>query len=107
MKRTLCCILQNRLGALDRVLGALTYRGMVPEQMMSSMDSDTGFLQVLLTFECAEDHALDKLVKVLQKQVHVLEAQPVTLSQTTPQTQQANVAPLFTAVTARRRAPHA
>ena len=70
-KQTLCCLLQNRLGALDRVLGALTLRGILPEQWVTQSDSNE--LQVRVTFACNDEHVMALLVKALQKQVYVLQ----------------------------------
>lgn len=75
MKNTICCVLQNRLGALDRVLGALTHRGFLPEEMIVRKDRETNRMRVYLTFDCPEDKILEKLVKFLHKQVYVIEIQ--------------------------------
>ncbi len=82
MKFTLCCLLQNRLGALDRVLGALTYRGFVPDNFYSTFDQKAGCLQVVVTFECQEESTCQKLVKFLEKQVYVLEARAEAMQPT-------------------------
>jgi acetolactate synthase small subunit len=74
MKNTLCCIVQNRLGALDRVLGMLTARGYMPEKFVSSMAGNNR-MQVLMTFECENEKNLEKLIKALYKQVTVIEIQ--------------------------------
>jgi acetolactate synthase small subunit len=79
MKTTLCCLIQNRLGAMDRVLGTLTYRGYIPEEMVSTMDTQSGCIQMMVTFECEEQSHIDKLVKMLNKQVTVLETRQMTL----------------------------
>jgi acetolactate synthase small subunit len=91
MKNTLCCILQNRLGALDRVLEAMTYRGFIPEQFLSSLDTDTNCLHVTLTYVCADSKTIDKLVKFLNKQVYVLHAYSVESASSL----EANVTELF------------
>ncbi len=82
MKNTLCCLMQNRLGALDRVLGALTARGYLPERFMSTL-MENQQLQVVLTFDCESEKALEKLIKVLYKQVYVLEIQLVLTEEAT------------------------
>ena len=69
----LYCALQDRLGALDRLLGALTHRGIVPQQIVSSRSEDARVLEVSLTFHIDDDKALQKLVKSLQKQIYVLD----------------------------------
>lgn len=73
MKNTLCCLMQNRLGALDRLLGTLTHRGFLPESMMSTLDFKNNRIQVVFTFDCGDEKALEKLVKSLHKQVYVIE----------------------------------
>lgn len=72
----LYCLTQNRLGALDRVLGAFTHRGILPQQM-TSVRRDDNLLEILLTFEKQDEKTIEKLVKFLQKQVYVLKAQPL------------------------------
>lgn len=72
-KNTLCCLLQNRLGALDRFLGALTHRGFLPSAFTSRIDQTNHRLQVMVTFDCEDEQTLEKLVKALYKQVYVLE----------------------------------
>lgn len=105
MKSNLCCLLQNRLGALDRVLGALTYRGFVPDQFVSNLDARTGHLQVMVSFECENEKTLEKLMKALEKQVYVLEVQQVTLgTRQEPLPLVAhNITPMFSPAYARRR----
>lgn len=111
MKNTLCCLLQNRIGALERVLEALTYRGFMPEQFMSTLDPKTGCLHVVVTFECEEDKMVEKLIKLLNKQVYVLEIKRVTFGnqEVTPFASPNNIATLFAPsyVTTQRRMPHA
>jgi acetolactate synthase small subunit len=80
MRTTLCCKLQNRIGALDRLLGALTARGFIPERFVSGLDPAGGTMQVVFTFSCPgdkteADKTLEKLIKALYKQVYVLEIQ--------------------------------
>lgn len=92
--RNVYCKLQNRLGALDRVLLALTHRGIIPERMVTEK-SEAGALQVAVTFDCEDARMVEKLVKFLQKQVYVLEAwaEKESAYATAP----AKVAPLFAA----------
>jgi acetolactate synthase small subunit len=73
MKNTLMCLVQDRLGALDRVLGALTHRGLVPEAFSASRDETSDCLQVTVRFECEEEKSVEKLLKFLNNQVYVLE----------------------------------
>jgi acetolactate synthase small subunit len=98
MKNTLCCVVQNRLGALDRVLGALTYRGMLPEQMVTTVDTCNDSIQIVVTFECDEEKTVEKLVKFLNKQVYVLDIKRVFMGrqeQEASMTAPSNVATLY------------
>ncbi len=95
---TVQCLLQNRLGALDRVLAAFTHRGIVPNQILSNKEDDC--LQISVSFECDDPCALEKLLKFLQKQVYVLDATETSKPGLTKVTE------LFTP-TEKRRAPHA
>lgn len=72
---TLQCLVQSRLGGLDRVICAFTHRGIIPAQLFSEKDDSTGVLRVTVSFEGLDARAQEKLVKFLQKQVYVLEAQ--------------------------------
>lgn len=71
---TVYCLVQNRLGALDRVLHAWTHRGIIPQQILSTKDERAGTLQIMVAFDIEDRKALEKLVKCLQKQVYVLDA---------------------------------
>ena len=102
-QRNLYCKLQNRLGALDRVVLALTHRGIVPEQLITRRN-DERTLEVAACFDCESDHEFAKLVKFLQKQVYVLEANSVDVTEAEKESQAARdsdkqdskVAQLFT-----------
>ncbi len=80
MKRKLICTTQNRLGALDRILGTLTHWGFLTEKLESQVESDTGYLTVSVTLECNETSVLKKLMKAIQKQVYVLDVSSENLS---------------------------
>jgi acetolactate synthase small subunit len=72
---TLECIVQNRLGALDRVLGALTHRGILPTRMETFTRGEAGATMCIrVEFDCDDARMVEKLVKFLEKQVYVLEA---------------------------------
>ena len=81
-KRTthLYCLMQNRLGALDRVLAALTHRGLLPQRMVSTLRPDHG-LEILVSFHASDEKMVDKLLKFLQKQVYTLEARTLETHQ--------------------------
>ncbi len=71
--KTIYCKLQNRLGALDRVLAAFTHRGIIPGHMSASHDETERMIEITINFDCADCKVLTKLVKFLQKQVYVIE----------------------------------
>jgi hypothetical protein len=67
------CKMQNRLGALDRVLAAFTHRGIIPGRFASSHDLKNRAVELVVSFDCTDNRVVDKLVKFLQKQVYMLE----------------------------------
>jgi len=73
----LYCLMQNRLGAMDRVLNALTHRGIIPQRMMSAIRHEDGqggkSLEIVVSFHAGDDKIVEKLVKFLQKQVYTLD----------------------------------
>jgi acetolactate synthase small subunit len=73
---TLVCLAQNRLGALDRVLGLLTARGYIAERLVAST-TNAERLQIMLTLTVENEKALEKLVKALYKQIYVIEIQMI------------------------------
>ncbi len=88
----LYCLMQNRLGALDRVLNALTHRGILPQRMTSTLLSERPVtegnedgqarpaLELVVSFHADDEKIVDKLVKFLQKQVYTLEVHYTTLN---------------------------
>ena len=72
--QTITCILQAKIGGLDRVLGAVTHRGWVPTHFESVLCTKTDTLSVTVTFNSADFFSVQKLVKFLEKQVYVLSA---------------------------------
>lgn len=76
--KTIYCKLQNRLGALDRVLAAFTHRGIIPGHMSASHDEAERMIEITINFDCADYKVLEKLVKFLQKQVYVMETRTLT-----------------------------
>lgn len=71
--RVLTCRLQNRLGALDRLLGALTHRGLLTESLSTQVDAGTDSVLVTAQFVCDNDNEITKLLKSLEKQIYVLQ----------------------------------
>ena len=112
MKTTLVCTMQNKLGALDRVLGMLTHWGFMMERFESRLETRTNSLKVSFTFECPEEKTLEKLIKAIQKQVYVLgvefggENEAVTPVASLDETRQ-KAAPVFVPLHTVRREAHA
>lgn len=91
----LYCLTQNRLGAIDRVLGALTHRGIIPQRMVSTLSQENQ-VEMFFTFQKQDEKTVEKLVKFLQKQVYVIQAHTVVLSAPTKNSVEAsNITPLF------------
>jgi acetolactate synthase regulatory subunit len=72
--QTITCVLQARIGGLDRVLGAITHRGWIPTHFKSELCTKTDTLSVTMAFHSADCFSVQKLVKFLEKQVYVLTA---------------------------------
>ncbi len=79
MQRHLQIRTQAKLGALDRVLGALTHRGIIPQAFTCTQVSDSVLL-VETTFACADDHVMLKLCKFLDRQVYILSVEDMSAS---------------------------
>lgn len=72
--REITCQLQASLGALDRVLGLLTHRGILPTTMQTELKGD--FVYLNLVFTCADDWDFLKLIKAIEKQVCTIQVTP-------------------------------
>lgn len=91
----LYCLMQSRLGAMDRILGALTHRGIIPSRMVTAIRQDKT-LEMMISFDCSDFKAVDKLVKFLQKQVYVMDAHTLAEeSESNPASEPSNITPLF------------
>lgn len=71
---TIYCKLQNRLGAIDRVISAFTHRGILPMKIRSTMKEAENAIEISVTFSGCDSKTIEKLVKFLQKQVYILES---------------------------------
>jgi acetolactate synthase small subunit len=71
---TIYCKVQNRLGAIDRVLSAFTHRGILPMKIRSTMKEAENAIEISVTFSGCDSKTIEKLVKFLQKQVYILES---------------------------------
>jgi acetolactate synthase small subunit len=76
--QTVTCVLQARLGGLDRILGAITHRGWIPTHFQSVLCMQTETLSVTISFHSTDSFSVQKLVKFLEKQVQVLSANLVS-----------------------------
>ncbi len=107
MKTVLFCRMQNRLGALDRLLGAFSFRGFMPEQFLSQCQEDGELMEVMISFECPEPKRLEKLMKMLLKQIYVIEVKELALdAKAVTALQRPNVMPMFTDLQPLRRTAH-
>lgn len=79
MQRLLQIRTQTKLGALDRVLGALTHRGIIPQAFTCTQVSDK-VLDIQTSFTCADDHVMLKLCKFLDRQVYILSVEDISAS---------------------------
>jgi acetolactate synthase small subunit len=79
MQRLLQIRTQAKLGALDRVLGALTHRGIIPQAFTCTQVSDK-VLDIQTSFTCADDHVMHKLCKFLDRQVYILSVEDISAS---------------------------
>jgi acetolactate synthase small subunit len=80
---TLICLAQNRLGALDRVLGILTARGYVSQRLSATITGPER-LQIMITLTVEDEKALEKLIKALYKQIYVIEIQMIMAQDENP-----------------------
>lgn len=71
-KNTLYLLIENKFGALERVIGTFTLRGYKIENLVCSQGSDSDLYDLKITLNCT-DKDLEKIVKILHNQIHVLE----------------------------------
>jgi acetolactate synthase small subunit len=74
MKRTIYCQLQNRLGALDKVISTLSLFGFLTEELIVSHDPKFDRQNLIMTFVCDDDAAMTRLIKAFERQIYVIEA---------------------------------
>jgi acetolactate synthase small subunit len=79
MQRKLIVHTQAKLGAMDRVLGALTHRGIIPHAFTCTQ-SESGILSIEASFNCEDDHVMQKLCKFLDRQVYILSVEDMSAS---------------------------
>jgi len=71
-KNTLYLLIENKFGALERVIGTFTLRGFKIENFVCFPNTDTSLYDLKITINCT-DQQLEKLVKIFYNQIHVLE----------------------------------
>lgn len=102
-KRTIICTAQARLGAMDRIIGAFTHRGFIPNAMTTELQADGRINRVAVSFTCECTHTVEKLVKYLRKQINIIEVEAFTCESAETETVEAantvasKVATLYTA----------
>lgn len=79
-QKTLSITMQNRTGAVNRILDALSHRGIQPLAFLCTLSHDRQTVQVLVSFEFEDMAGFNKLVKSLQQQVLTLSVHPVISS---------------------------
>jgi len=79
MQRKLIVHTQAKLGAMDRVLGALTHRGIIPQQFTCTQ-VEADILSIESIFRCENDHVMHKLCKFLDRQVYILSVEDASLT---------------------------
>lgn len=71
-KNSLYLLAENKLGALERILGVFTLRGHKVSNLIYMQSKNPDYVDVKITLECT-DQDLEKLVKILHNQIHILE----------------------------------
>lgn len=71
-KNTLCLFVENKLGVIERVIGIFTLRGYKIENFICTQSKLTHLFNMKVCLNCT-DKELEKLVKILHNQIHVLE----------------------------------
>lgn len=69
---TLCLFLENKFGALERVIGTFTLRGYKIEHLECTQSKFPNLFDMRVSLNCT-DKELEKIVKILHNQIHVLE----------------------------------
>jgi len=71
-ENTLCLFIENKLGAIERVIGTFTLRGYSIENLICTKSKLSQLFKMKITLNCT-DKELENLVKILHNQIHVLE----------------------------------
>lgn len=65
-------LMENKLGALERILGAFTMRGYKIESMVYCLNKNPNYADIKLTIRCS-DEELERLVRLLHNHINVVE----------------------------------
>ncbi len=71
-EKTICLFLENKFGALEKVIGTFSLRGFEIENLVCTKNKVSNVLNVKISMICT-DFELEKLVKVLSNQIYVLD----------------------------------
>src|SRR5499427_447607 len=77
MRHTLSILVENRFGELSRIVGLFSARGFNIESLTVAEGLDADISQVTLV-TVGNDHAIEQIVRQLDKQVRVLSVEEVT-----------------------------
>lgn len=69
---SLYLLMENKLGALERIINTFTLRGHKIEGLIYNQSKNPNHADLKVTVSC-NDQDLEKLVKILHNQIHVLE----------------------------------
>lgn len=69
---TLCLFVENKFGVLEKVIGTFTLRGYKIENLVCSQSKFPNLYDMRITLNCT-DKDLERIVKILHNQIHVLD----------------------------------
>ncbi len=69
---TLYLLIENKFGALERILNTFTLRGFKVENMVYSQNKNAHYSDIKICINCL-DSELERLIKILHNQIHVIE----------------------------------
>src|ERR1035437_2513178 len=69
---SLYLLAENKLGALERIIGTFTLRGYKLENLVYTQNKNHNLVDIKLSLICT-DEELEKLIKILHNQINVVE----------------------------------
>lgn len=69
---SLYLLAENKIGALERIIGTFTLRGYKLENLVYTQNKNRKLVDIKLSITCT-DEELEKLIKILHNQINVLE----------------------------------